>query len=256
MPAPRFSSKTLAFLRALARNNDRQWFRAHKDEYQTHVREPMLAVIEQLAVDLRAFAPELTADPRRSIYRVYRDTRFSEDKSPLKTNIAAVFPPRDGERHQSAGLYLEIAPKYVWIGGGLYAPDSAALRRVREHIAANLTAFRSIVTSPEFRKQCGTLEGERLQRVPRGFPQDHPAAEFLVYKQWLAMKELPPAFACSPRFYRGTLDVFRAIAPLVRFLNDGLRGGFSTGSTLSSAHRGPREQPGDRRSALRQGAQD
>jgi uncharacterized protein (TIGR02453 family) len=221
---PRFTPQSLSFLRALKRHNSREWFRERKDLYEQHVRAPMLAVIEQLAIDFRSFAPELVADPRRSLYRIYRDTRFSEDKSPLKTHIAGVFPPRDGQKHASAGLYLEVAPGWVWAGGGLYAPSGADLHRVRTHVATHLTQLRAIVEAPAFRRQCGELRGERLQRVPRGFPPDHPAAELLKFKQYLAWREFPGEFSVSVRFYRGILDVFKAAAPLVRFLNAALKG--------------------------------
>ena len=217
-----FTPKTLSFLRALKRHNEREWFRERKDQHEQHVRAPMIAVIEQLARDLPSFAPELIADARRSLYRIYRDTRFSEDKSPLKTHVAAVFPPRDGEKHRSAGLYFE-APG----GSGREAGSTRRPRRtyrVREHVATHLTQFRAIVEAPAFRRQCGALKGDRLTRVPRGFPSDHPAAEFLTFKQYLAWREFPGDFAVSPRFYRGLLDVFRAAAPLVRYLNTALKG--------------------------------
>jgi uncharacterized protein (TIGR02453 family) len=217
-----FSPKALAFLRALKRNNDRDWFRERKDEYERLIRTPMRAIIDRLAVDLREFAPDLVASPKTSLYRIYRDTRFSGDKAPLKTNAAAVFPARGLGRHQGAGLYFEIAPAWVWIGGGMYAPDGATLTSVREHIAASPRRFRSIVESPSFRRGVGRLEGERLKRVPRGFPRDHEAAEYLKFRQFLVGKEYPAAFATSPGFYRELLTVFRRIAPLIAFLNEPL----------------------------------
>ena len=111
-----FTKKTLAFLRALKRNNDREWFRAHREEYDRHVREPMLAVVERLAHDFRSFAPELIAAPAVSMFRPWRDTRFSENKTPLKTNIAAVFPHRALGRMSGAGLYFEVATDWVcWL---------------------------------------------------------------------------------------------------------------------------------------------
>jgi len=136
MSAPVFTPKTLSFLRALKRNNDREWFRERKEQYDTQVKAPMLALIDQLARDFQSFAPELVATPK-CIYRIYRDTRFSGDKTPLKTHIAASFPWRGLQRHQGAGLYIEIAPQWVWVGGGMYAPETAQLAAVREHIAAN-----------------------------------------------------------------------------------------------------------------------
>jgi uncharacterized protein (TIGR02453 family) len=223
MQAPRFSPKALSFLRSLRRNNDREWFKARKERYELVLRQPMIAVIERLADDFRSFAPDLVASPRTSLYRIYRDTRFSENKAPLKTHVAAVFPTRGLPKHQGAGLYLEVAPAWVWIGGGMYAPETAQLQAVREHIAGNVSRLRAIVESPGFRRAVGKLDGERLQRVPRGFPKDHEAAEYLKYRQFLAGREFPADFACSPRFYRGVLDVFQQVAPLTRFLNEPLR---------------------------------
>lgn len=221
METPLFTPKSIAFLRSLKRNNDREWFRARREQYDTHLRAPMEALIARLATDFRAFAPELVATPK-CIYRIYRDTRFSDDKSPLKTNIAASFPWRGLARHQGAGLYIEVAPQWVWVGGGMYAPETAQLAAVREHIAANYKRLRAIVESPGFRRTVGALEGDTLQRVPRGFPSDHPAADLLRHRQFLAAREFPATFAHAPDFYAGVLEVFRQVAPLVRFLNEPL----------------------------------
>jgi uncharacterized protein (TIGR02453 family) len=218
-----FRPEALAFLRALKRHNDREWFRARRDRYEALLRGPMVALVERVASDLRTFAPELVATPKASLYRVYRDTRFSDDKSPLKTHVAAVFPCRGLPKHQGAGLYLEVAPRWVWIGGGMYAPETAQLQAVREHIAANPRRLRAIVESTAFRRVIGALDGERLQRVPRGFPKEHEAAEYLKHRQFLAGREFAPAFAASPRFYRGVIRVFREVAPLVRYLNEPLQ---------------------------------
>ena len=106
MTAPRFPNRGLTFLRTLKRNNRREWFNAHKDEYDAYVRQPMLAFIARLAEDFRDFAPELVAEPRTSLYRIYRDTRFSPNKTPYKTHAAAVFPPRGLPKHEGAGLYF------------------------------------------------------------------------------------------------------------------------------------------------------
>src|SRR5437867_8752208 len=221
-PAPRFSVETLRFLRALKRNNRREWFNAHRDDYEAYVRRPMTAIVERLAEDFRAVAPELVASPKVSIYRIYRDTRFSENKTPYKTHVAAVFPCRSLPKHQGAGLYFHVSPDEVWIGGGMYAPEMSQLQAVREHIAANVRRLQAIVESPSFRRTIGALEGAQLQRVPRGFAKDHVAAEYLRYRQFLAGAEFPPSFATNPRFYATVVKVFREVSPLVRFLNEPL----------------------------------
>jgi uncharacterized protein (TIGR02453 family) len=214
-----FTAKTLSFLRALKRNNDREWFRTRKPQYEEHVRGPMVALLDRLAVDLRSFAPELVCEPRVSLYRIYRDTRFSADKSPLKTHVAAHFPPRGFPRGEGAGLYFHVAPGEVWIGGGLYMPSSSDLRLIREHIAANYKGLSRIVNGAVFRQTVGTLDGEQLSTMPRGYLKVHPAADYLRFKQFLAGREFEPAFATDDRFYSELLHIFRAVAPLVRFLN-------------------------------------
>ena len=222
MPSSPFTAKTLSFLRALKRNNDRDWFRARREEYECHVRGPMIALLDRLAVDLRTFAPELACDAKASLYRIYRDTRFSEDKSPLKTHVAAHFPLRGVPRGTGAGLYLEIAPQWVWMGGGLYKPSSADLRTIRSHIADTHPKLHRLVHATPFARMMGAMTGDQLTRVPRGYPREHPAADYLRYKQFLAGREREAAFAISPRFYSELVATLRATAPLVQFLNSAL----------------------------------
>ena len=212
-----FSRELFEFLGDLALNNNREWFKAHKDEYETHVRGPMLTIIERLAVDFPRVAPDLTASPR-SLYRVYRDTRFSPDKTPYKTHVAAAFSHQVFPKHESAGLYFHLAADQLWVGGGVYAPQTPQLHRIREHIVANLRSFRSLVESPAFRR-IGGVTGTKLQRVPRAFPQNHEAAEYLKLKQYLAGEELDPTLATSPRFYGALLRRFTTLAPFIQFLN-------------------------------------
>jgi len=216
-----FTRKTLSFLRSLKRNNKREWFHERKDQYEAHCKQPMIAVIERLAGDLPAFAPDLVADPKVSLFRQFRDTRFSDDKTPLKTHIGATFPNRALGRLNGAGLYFEVAPTWVWIGGGLWSPDTSQLHLVREHVAANHRRLDRIVRSPAFRK-IGGLQGDRMTRVPRGFAKDHPAAAYLMHRQFLGFREDPAAIAASPAFYKQLRDTLKTIVPLVTFLNEPL----------------------------------
>ena len=217
-----FTPRTLAFLRSLARHNDRDWFKARRDTFETDVRGPLIALVEHLAVDLHALAPELACSAKESLYRQYRDTRFSEDKSPLKTNVAAVFRPRGLDRHGGAGLYLQVSAKEAWVGGGLYHAPMPVLTAVREHLAGNHTRFRAIIESPGFKRRCGPLTGDTLTRVPRGFAADHPAAEILKLKDLIVMKTFPAEFATTPRFYSTVVAMFRDIAPMLRIINEPL----------------------------------
>ena len=221
-PLPAFPEEALTFLRALARNNRREWFHARKDAYQAHLRAPMEAIVARLAVDLAKVAPDQVADPKRSLFRPWRDTRFSADKKPLKTHIGATLPHHLLGRMRGAGFYFEVSDKYVWIGGGLYAPDAAQLFAVRSHIAAHHEAFAAILEKAAFRKTVGALAGDTLSRVPRGFDKAHPAAAWLRHKQWLGAREEAAAFATRRDFYRELLATFVALAPLVAFLNEPL----------------------------------
>jgi uncharacterized protein (TIGR02453 family) len=239
-----FTAKTLAFLRALKRHNDREWFRARLADYERDVRDPMIEVLARLAVDLRGFAPELVADPKVSLFRIYRDTRFSSDKSPLKTAIGARFPSRAFGRGQGAGLYFELAGGWVWIGGGLYLPSGPDLQAIREEIAATHPRLHRVVTSSAFSQSVGEMTGDRLTRVPRGYAKDHPAAHYLQFKQFLGGREYEASLATSPRFYPELLRVFRAVTPLVQFLNRALLGRLTQAPLLTDEQR-----PRDRRRA-------
>ena len=217
-----FTRKTLSFLRSLKRNNEREWFRQRRVQYEQHVRGPMIALLQRLALDLPTFAPDYVSDPRVSLYRIYRDTRFSEDKRPFKTHVAAHFPSRRFARGEGAGLYLEIAPGWVWIGGGLYMPSSEDLRAIRTRIATHHRLLNRLVTAAAFTRAVGELAGEQLSRVPRGYDREHPAGHYLRYKQFLAGREFEAELATRDRFYAEILTIFRAVTPLVRFLNDAL----------------------------------
>jgi uncharacterized protein (TIGR02453 family) len=217
-----FTSKTLSFLRALKRNNRREWFQPRKEQYEQHVQAPMITLLERLAVDMRTFAPELISEPKVSLFRIYRDTRFSSDKTPYKTHVAARFPLRGVPRGEAAGLYLEIAPGWVWMGGGMYMPTTADLHDIRAQIASTHPRLHKVVTAPAFKRSVGELTGDRLTRVPLGYAKDHPAANYLQFKQFLGACEYEASLATSPRFYRELLKVFKGVAPLVRFLNDAI----------------------------------
>lgn len=184
----------------------------------------MIEVVERLAQDFRAVAPELIASPKHSLFRVYRDTRFSDNKKPLKTHAAAIFRTRELPKPQGAGLYFEIAPDWVWIGGGMWRPEPPELVRIREHIAGTWPEIRDIARSPAFRRRFEALSGDTMTRVPRGYPVDHPAAAYLKYRQCYGGAEFPAALAHREAFYPTLLATFKALMPLVRFLNEPLVG--------------------------------
>ena len=175
-----FPKEGLQFLRSLKRHNNREWFQDHKSIYERHVKQPMSALIESLAKEFQQFAPEMVATPKVSAYRINRDTRFSKNKSPYKTHIAAVFPHSRLGKHDGAGFYLHIAPTELFIGGGLYLSMPEDLARVRRHIADDFQLFTKIINNPQFKKLFNGITGDQLTRVPRGFSTEHPAAEVFL----------------------------------------------------------------------------
>jgi uncharacterized protein (TIGR02453 family) len=217
-----FPKEGLQFLRSLKRNNNRDWFREHKGIYEDSVKRPMEGLIEALAEDFRRFAPEMIASPKVSAYRIYRDTRFSKDKSPYKTHVAAVFPRTGLAKHEGAGFYLHIDPGELLLGGGLYMPLPEDLNAVRQHIADEPESFQTILGHRKFRKLFGKVHGEQLSRVPRGFSADHPAADYLKHKQFLVGRTFPATTAIQPSFHRLVVETFEAMIPFIRFLNEPL----------------------------------
>jgi uncharacterized protein (TIGR02453 family) len=220
---PGFPPEALNFLRQLSRNNNREWFQAHKAIYEEKVKMPMIALVLSLGGAMQSFAPEMVVDPKRAIFRIYRDTRFSRDKAPYKTQVAAVFAPRGIPKHQGAVLYFHISPEEVLIAGGIYMPIPAELRAIRRHIAVHWEELSKITNNRNFRKIFGRLEGEQLTRAPREFPQDHPAIDFLRYRQYLVSVTEPPRLAESPHLVPRMLTAFAAMMPLIRFLNAPLK---------------------------------
>jgi uncharacterized protein (TIGR02453 family) len=171
---------------------------------------------------MKSFAPEYVTDPDKAIYRIYRDTRFSKDKTPYKDHIAASFPRRGDKA--GAGYYFAVSHKEVAIGGGIYMPPPETLFAIRQHLAERHQEFRKIAGARAVRRLFTAVQGERLTRVPKGYPCDHPAADLLRMKQYLLYVELPPALATTPALYTEVVKHFRAMAPFMEFLNAPLRG--------------------------------
>jgi uncharacterized protein (TIGR02453 family) len=181
----------------------------------------MIELIEAINAELMDFAPEHVTDPKKSLYRIYRDTRFSPDKTPYKTHIAAIFPRKGLEKHASAGFYFHLSPKNVGIAAGMYAPGPEELRAVRTMLAKNHEAFRRAAKGPE--KLMGKLTGSSVARMPKGFDADSPAADLLKMKQWLYWQELDVNIATTPKLKAELVKRFRAAAPVVYLLNSGMK---------------------------------
>jgi uncharacterized protein (TIGR02453 family) len=217
---PGFSAEGLQFFRTLARNNNREWFLPRKPVFEQHVKQPMYELVNRVNGAMARFAPDYATEPAKAVYRIYRDTRFSKDKTPYKTHIAASFRHRHlGGEGGGGGFYFAVSHKEVAIGGGMYMPAPETLLAVRRHVAQHHKEFRKIAGSKQVKKLLGEVQGEQLTRVPKGFCAEDPAADLLRYKQLYLYVELPPDLASTPALEKEIVTRFKAMTPFLEFLN-------------------------------------
>ncbi|HEU4699406.1 MAG TPA: TIGR02453 family protein [Gemmatimonadales bacterium] len=233
---PAFAPAALTFLRGLARHNERAWFEAHRDAYEREVRGPLRELVEELDVRLATLAPEIVGDPKRSLFRIHRDVRFSSDKRPYKTHAAAWLYHRDAGKgvgreaaHGGAGFYFHLAPapQGSLFGGGIWMPPRPTLALLRERLVEEPEAFAALVDAPAFRRRFGPLDTEgMLKRLPRGYAPGHPAERWLRYTSFFASRAVPVEEATSPRLADRLAKDIAALVPFVRWLNEaiGLQG--------------------------------
>ena len=229
-PARRlFGPEAFGFLRALARHNDRDWFTANRPRYEAAVRQPMLALVEEMDVRLASIAPEITGNPRRSMFRIHRDVRFSRDKSPYKTNAGCWFYHLDAGRgvgqdgEGGAGFYFHLEPGSCFVAGGIWMPGAPALGKIRAALAEDPAGFGKMVGAKAFRRRYGRLDQEAmLTRLPRGYAPGHPAEEWLRHKSFTVSRALTPAMVTSARLPTLLAADFLALRPFVRWLNAAL----------------------------------
>ena len=214
-----FPREGIAFLRDLKENNDRDWFTPRLDEYKDSVRAPMLELVQAVHLAMLKFAPAYVGEPAKCLYRIYRDTRFSKDKTPYKTHAAAAFWRSNMEKNEGAGYYFAISPEEVAIGGGMYMPLPPVLLTTRQRIAADAEGFRETFDTKTVRRLLGELQGEQTKRVPKGFSAEHPAADLLRFKQYVLYTTLKPDVATSSKLVREIATKFEAMTPFVEFLD-------------------------------------
>jgi len=214
-----FPAEGVQFMRSLTRNNRREWFQPRKHIYEEQLKAPMADLVTALTAEMMRFAPDYVADPAKAIYRIYRDTRFSKDKTPYKTHIAAIFPRRGLAKHGGAGLYFSVSAKEIEVAAGVYMPGPDELLAIRTHLAEHHQEFRKIVGARKLRSLAGELHGEQLSRVPKGFACDHPAADLVRYRQWLLYVMLDPALATTARLLAEIRKRFEVMTPFNDFLN-------------------------------------
>jgi len=213
-----FSPALFRFLKALRRHNHREWFLAHKEQYEQDVREPSLRFITAFALPLHGIAPRFAAIPKPtggSLFRIHRDTRFAADKRPYKTHVGIYFPHKEAGREQAPCFYLHLEPGSCFAGAGLWHPDTTALRAVREAIVRQPDGWRRV-------RRAGILsdEGDRLISAPRGYEASHPFIDDLKRKDFVSTEALSDASVCGRRFVEEFAAACVRMRPLVAFLTE------------------------------------
>ena len=218
-PAAHLRPEGLAFLRNLARHNDREWFAPRKVVFEAELKEPMLAIIRKVTDAMATFAPAFVRPAEKCLFRIYRDTRFSADKKPYKTHVAAWWSHQGLEKTSGAGYYFHIDAKEEVVAAGAYMPEKEQLAAIRHWLLDHHTEFRKLMQRAAIRKAFTEFEGNALTRPPKGFPKEHPALDLIQCRQWGLAATLPASTALDPHFAATLIRHFRLAAPLVDALN-------------------------------------
>ena len=220
MSKSHFSKQTLQFLARLARNNEREWFKSRKAEYEAQVLDPLLRFVTDFEEPLKKISPHYCASAKKvggSVFRIHRDVRFSKNKAPYKTWAAARFRHEAAPAHPAPSFYLHIQPKNCFLAAGMWHPASATLNRLRQFLADNPRAWKEAIGNPRF-KRFFELSGRSLKRPPRGFRPDDPLIDDLKRKDFIAVTPVSDDDVVRPQFLKKVADRYGRAGPFVDYL--------------------------------------
>ena len=218
-PFPGFSPEAISFLRGLERHNKREWFQPRKHIYEEQIRGPLEALVNAINAELAEFAPRYVTPAKKAVFRIYRDTRFSKDKRPYKTHVAATFYLQNLGKAAGPCFYFHFTAKELLVFAGVWMPERDELLAIRNLLAERHAEFREILHGKALRSAMGKLNGEQLSRVPKGFAKDHPAEDLIRRKQWFLEDTLDGDVITSGRMLPEIINRFRAATPMLEFLN-------------------------------------
>ena len=216
---PYFRPEALKFLRNLARHNDRAWFQPRKAEFEAELKDPMLAVLRTVTDAMLDFAPQHVRPAEKSLFRIYRDTRFSSDKRPYKTHIAAWWAHQGLEKTSGAGYYFHVSAKEVVVAAGAYMPEKEQLAAIRHWLLDHHAEFSKLLHGKKVRAAMSEFDGNPLTRPPKGFPAEHPGMDLIRCRQWGLGATLPAETALKPDLAAVLIRHFKLAAPMVDALN-------------------------------------
>jgi uncharacterized protein (TIGR02453 family) len=220
-----FPKEMFTFLEQLANNNNREWFNANKTRYKSEVVAPVMEFIDAIRPGLSDISPYYVADSRPhggSMFRIYKDTRFSRDKRPYKEHVGCQFRHSAGKDAHAPGFYVHLSPNEVFFGAGIWRPPNPILDKVRTAIVEKPTKWATVINDKAIQKHFGGITGDGLKRPPRGYPADHPYIEDLKRKSFIAMHQADPQLVMTPRFIAEVEKSFSIASPLVAFVTNAL----------------------------------
>lgn len=217
--AATIEKSTIKFLNDLKNNNTKEWFADNKQRYE-EAKANFEDFVTELIQKIAKFDPAIgELVPKKTIFRIYRDVRFSKDKSPYKINMGAHLSAQRSKIHDRAGYYLQLQPGNTFLAGGAYDPGNPWITQIRKEIDYNTKEFKKLINSATFKKHFGEIHGEQLKTAPKGFPKDHPEIDLLRYKSYLVMNKVTDKVVTSNDFMKHCITVFKAMKPFDDFLN-------------------------------------
>ncbi|MCF8369415.1 MAG: DUF2461 domain-containing protein [Bacteroidales bacterium] len=208
----------LLFLSDLKQNNTREWFQDNKKRYD-ETRQEFDTFINEVIAGIYKFDPSIgMLSAKDCVFRIYRDVRFSADKSPYKTNMGGAIS-KGGRKSDFAGYYFHLDPEETFIAGGKYMPQADVLKKLRQEVMYNMDEFSRILNKPSFKKTFGEMEGEKLKKPPKDFPPDFPEIELLKFKSYTVFHKCNITDVTGKDFVNYTVDTFKEMFPFIRFLN-------------------------------------
>lgn len=227
-----FAPAGIRFLKQLKTHNERDWFNERKATFEKEVQAPWLVFIDEVNEAFADFAPDYVKPARKAALRIYRDIRFSKNKLPYKTHMAAWWSTTTQVRTSGGGFYVQVSPEEVTVAAGVYQPEPGQLLAIRRHLQERHAELRSLLDDRKRRTLLPDFDGNLLTRMPKGFQPDDPAAELLLCRQWALSARLPGALATTPQMLAEVVKRFAAAAPVVALLNEPLLAAVKTRRSL------------------------
>jgi len=217
-----FTKEYIKFFKELEKNNDREWFHANKKRYEAHVKDPFNAFVQKMIDLIQPVDPTVLITPKEAVFRIYRDTRFSKDKTPYKTRMSAVISAGGRKNLSKPGIYIELGPKEIGLFSGAYRPDKKQLQGIRETIASDPKAFRKLIESKKIKSLFGEMQGEKNKRIPKEFNEIAEVEPLIFHKSYYLHATMPASSMLEKNFSKEVLKYYKVAQPFGKYLAEAM----------------------------------